>query len=609
MKNKELTKKIITAALTGSVSLTAAGCNMEIVDTKYGQDTALMVGDDTAITFNIAGWKDYEGEQYQISTSDGLVFLTSSFDTDLFFNNGETYTVDKLANNAVSSNGEVHKLSNDEHHVFNYDFIDLHWKYNKVALFNKNKALMLNINNWRDYEGEQLQIVTNEGMELLLSSYNSKLFYDRQSETKAEDVTKMYVGSDGTVSTLGKEVDSEKMINYDIIDFNYSFNKVIIFKDNKAVILPIQQWKDYEGEQLQIKVENGPIIVTAAYDSILIDDRRSNYKAYDVASTIADEVVDLTKGVLFDDGVFFNKQIIDLVYGFGNCVISNDNSSTSLPVSQWKDYEGEQLQVILPNGDAMLTSSIFLDLINDGTKELNADTLASLYSTDKVSQNGEELTSHVKFNKQIIDLEVHFNYALHVENGNVTIIPLAKWKDYYNSKGIKSVDRRENPDGTHHVVVTNEEGSPNCEQLQLELPDGTVVLTSAYDTILIRTYDDIKDYAEMFRGENGVITDLTPTFGEPVETWWNLKLIDTKWHFNYGIYNNGVNSQIFELAKWKDFADGEQVQLYFKDNSGMVSSYCNTSLVYAEDEKKVEAIAKAFAGEELGKGLVIKYYK
>ncbi len=608
MKKKKLSKNIIATALAGSVSLTAAGCNMQLVDTKYGQDSALVVGDDTAITFNISGWKDYEGEQYQIRTSDGLVFLTASFDTDLFFNNGKTYTVDKIANNAVSNEGEVYKLSNDEHHTFNYDLIDTNWNYNKVTLFNKNKALLLNVNNWRDYEGEQLQVVTNEGMVLLLSSYNSKLFYDKQSNTKAEDVSKMYVGTDGTFSTLGKEIDSNKIINYNLIDLKYKFNKVIIFKDNKAIILPVEQWKDYEGEQLQIKVENGPIIVTAAYDSILLDDSRSDYKAYDVASKIADEVIDLSINKTEDDGVFFNKTILDLVYGFGNCVISNDNSSTSLPVSQWKDYEGEQLQVILPNGDIMLTSSVFLDLVNDGTKELNADTLATHYSTDKVSQNGEELTSHVTFNKQIIDLENHFNYALHIENGNVTIIPLAKWKDYYNSNGIKSTERRENPDGTHHRVVTDEDSSPNCEQLQLELPDGTIILTSAYDTILIKTTNDIKDYAEMFRGENGIITDLTPTFGEPVDGWWNLKIFDTKWHFNYGIYNNGENSQIFELDKWKDFADGEQVQLYFKDNSGMVSSYCNTSLVYSDDAKKVETIAKAFAGEELGKGLVIKYY-
>ena len=54
-----------------------------------------------------------------------------------------------------------------------------------------------------------------------------------------------------------------------------------------------------------------------------------------------------------------------------------------------------------------------------------------------------------------------------------------------------------------------------------------------------------------------------------------------------------------------DFADGEQVQIYFPDDSGMVSSYVNTSLVYSEDEKKVEIIANAFAGLEKGK--VYKY--
>ena len=602
--NHKILKKAGSLALVPLLAFMLSGCNRQIIDTKYGQNAALFSGDDSAVILGIKDWKDYEGEQYQINTDTGLLVLTSSFDTDLFFDKSNSNKVRDFANNQISPNGEVHDLYNNTNSRFNYELLDLHWKYNKAALFNENKSVIFNIANWRDYEGEQLQIVTEDGLVALLSSYNSKLFYDKQSGLKAEEFAKMYVGEDGKITEFGEKVDNGSFTNYNFIDLKYNFDKVIIFNGNKAVILPVSEWKDYEGEQLQIKVLDGPTIVTAAYDSILVDDSKSKIKANDIAANIADEVVDYTENKDLKNG-FFNKTIIDLVYGFGNGVITNDRSATSIPVQSWNDYEGEQLQVSFPNGDSMLTSSMFLDLINNGTDEINANTLVDNLG-EKTICKARNLKDHVSINKQLIDLTYGFNYALHVENGNVTILPLAKWKDYYNSNGYKSTEIRENPDGTRHKVVTTSEDSPNCEQLQLELPDGTVVLTSAYDTILLKTSDDVEKYAEMFRGKDGVITNLTPTFGEP-RTGFNLKFFDLHYNFNYGIYNNGVNSQVFKINKWMDFADGEQVQVYFNNDEGMVSSYCNTTLVYAKDEKKVEEIAEAFAGAKQEKGKVYKY--
>ncbi len=603
---KRVVKKVISFFMLGSLLFALTGCNRGYVDLKYGQNTALFIGDDTALVFDVKDWKDYEGEQYQIRTKNGLVLLSASFDTDLFPGESEKHSARNFAKNSISENGEVHDYSSGTNNpTFNYELLDLNWKFNKAALFNKNKAIVFNIKNWRDYEGEQLQIETDDGMYALLSSYNSKLFYDLQSDVKTEDFTKKYVGSDGKVTVLGNPIDP-KNFNYKLLDLKYNFNKIIIFKDKKAVILPVEQWRDYEGEQLQIKVLGGGIIVTAAYDSILIDDTNSKTKANDIANNIADEVLDLTKGKELSSG-FLNKQIFDFVYGFSNGVISNDNSATSIPIDGWCDYEGEQLQVVFPNGDVMLTSSIFLDMIDEGTSTINANTLVDYYSNDKKIYNAKDLTKDSKFNKQILDFNYGFNYALHVENGNVTIIPLKRWKDYYNSSGHSSYNYSENPDGTRHVVVTDDEGSPNCEQLQLELPDGTVILTSAYDTILLKT-NNIEKYAEMFRGSDGITTNLTPVFGEPNVSGWNWRLFDTKWTFNYGIYNNGQNSQIFKIRKWMDYKDGEQVQLYFHDDSVLLTSYINTSLVYSKDEQKVEAIAKAFAGAEKQKGKVYKYY-
>jgi len=603
--NSSLLKRIATGALVVATCATLVGCNRSIIDTKYGLDTALIVGDDTAITMDVREWRDYEGEQYQLNTKDGLIMLTASFDTDLFYGHSDTYSASNFASQAISAGGEVYDLSKESNSsVFNYDLLDTQWRYNKAVTFNGNKALIFNIAKWRDYEGEQLQLVTPDNMVVLLSSYNSKLFYDKQSTTKAEDFAKMYVGSDGMVSTIGEEKNSDDFINYDIIDLNYNFNKIITFKDKTAIILPISEWCDYEGEQLQVKVIGGPTMVTAAYDSILINDTKSSTKAYDIASKISDRVIDYSSGLPSKEG-FFNRTIVDFQYGFNNGIISNNNSASSITMKKWCDYDGEQLQVVLPNGDIMLTSSIFLDMLNGGTEKINANTLAGDYGEKSITKVDDPIAT-TGFNKQLLDLEYGFNYALHIENGNVTILPLKGWKDYYNNNGYKSEHISTNPDGTRHKVVTEEEDSPNCEQLQLELPDGTVLLTSAYDTVLFKT-NNIEDYAELFRGKDGVVSNLTSIFGNPTAGGWNFKLFDTKWRFNYAIYNNGQNSQVFDISTWMDYADGEQVQLKFNDGRGILTSYPNTTLVYSEDESKVDAIAKSFVGEELGYGKVYRF--
>ncbi len=604
-------KKIGALALTIVSFAVLTSCNREILDLKYGQNAALISGDDSAIIMDIKDWRDYEGEQYQLNFTNGLLMLTSSFDTDLFFGNSENHSVRKFAKNQLSPKGEIYDFYHNNNSIFNYDLLDFHWNYNKAALYNGNKAVVFNVKNWRDYEGEQLQIVTSEEVAVLLSSYNSKLFYDRQSSMTAEDFSKMYVGTDGKVTTIGKPDTTNSSINYNLIDLNYVYNKAIIIKGNNAIILPISQWKDYEGEQLQLKILNGPTILTAAYDTILVRDsklsidKRDEYGALAIAKAIATNVIDLTQGKPLAEG-FFNKQILDLDYGFNNGIISNDNSATTFDISNWKDYEGEQLQVMFDNGDTMLTSSIFLDMINNGKKDLNANTLAGYYGEKNILK-ATGLTKDVGFNKKIFDFQYSFNYALHVEKGNVTILPLARWKDYYNHNGYRSTHYSVNPDGTTHKVVTTEEDSPNCEQLQLELPEGSCILTSAYDTILLKT-NNPEEYAEWFRGKDGIITDLTPTFGKPTADGWNFRLFDTKWKFNYAINNSGVNSQIYKISKWMDFADGEQVQVYFTDTGGIVTSYVNTSLIYSDSERKVEEIANAFAGIKEEKGKVYKYY-
>lgn len=587
--NINLSKKAILSG-TLSISLLLSGCNKTVFDIKYGFNKSLIFGDDSAIVLDVKQWKDYSGEQLQLITNDNFALLTSSFDTNCFYGDSKKYNIHEIAKNALVSD-EVYHLTKDEsgNTIFNKDMLDTNWSFNKSITFNGNNAIILPIDDWKDYSGEQLQVITDDGLVLVLSSYNSKLVNDEKSKIKAIDFAQSYIGSDGKVVDLSN--DKRTGFNYDLIDTKMAFNKVIIMKKNSCIILPITKWCDYEGEQLQLTIKGGPTIVTAAYDTIMINDVKSKIKANDIANALSDKVIDLANGYNVES--IFNKKIIDLNYGFSNAIFSNNNSSSALKINKWCDYEGEQLQIKLNTNDVILSSSIMLDLINGGTSKLNATELSKMY----IDNNGKNIDKSYRdisteiHNKYILDLEQKFKYALKVVDGNVTIIPLKKWKDFYNSDG--GEDKAD---------------SPNCEQIQLILPDNTVLVTTAYDTLLVDNVTDIKEIAELVRGENGIISDLTPYVGAPNVSGWNFSLFDTKYKFNYAILNNGVTSQLFPIKNWLDFSEGEQLQLNFDDNTGFLSSFVNVTLIKPETVGIEEVIANAFSGNlENNKSLVKKY--
>ena len=582
-----------TAVLAGvlATTLLLSGCNKTVLDTKYGFNKALIMGDDSSIILDVQDWKDYKGEQIQLTTSDNFVLLTSSFDTNCFYGESNNYSVNEIAKQAVESD-EVYTLTQDENGntVFNKDLLDTNWSFNKSITFNGNNALILPVGDWKDYEGEQIQVVTKDGLELVLSSYHSKLVCDNHSNITAHDFAKSYTGSEGKVVDLSNGAKSD--FNYDIIDTNYDFNKALIIKDDTCTILPITEWTDYEGEQLQIKIKNGPTVVTAAYDTILLNDINSEIKAIDVARALGSKVVDLADG--YNEASIFNKTIIDLNYGFSNAILSNNDSSCALKIDKWSDYEGEQLQIKLDTGDIILTSSTMLDLINGGTSKINTSELSKMY----VSNDGKNIDksngdiSISTYNKYVLDYEQSFKYALKVVDGNVTIIPLKKWQDFYNYDGGE-----------------NSEDSPNCEQIQLILPDDTAIVTTAYDTLLVDNVSDIKEIAELVRGENGVISDLTEYVGKPTAKGWNFSIFDTKYQFDHAILNNGQTSQLFKISGWLDFTEGEQLQIKFNDGTGILTSFVNTTLVSGKTDGIEEVIANAFSGNLQTNKNLVKVYK
>ena len=78
-KGKVIKAGLIAGAL--GLSLLLSGCNRTVFDTKYGFDKAFISGEDSSIVLDVREWKDYSGEQLQLTTNDNFVLLTSAFKT------------------------------------------------------------------------------------------------------------------------------------------------------------------------------------------------------------------------------------------------------------------------------------------------------------------------------------------------------------------------------------------------------------------------------------------------------------------------------------------------------------------------------------------------
>lgn len=60
--------------------------------------------------------------------------------------------------------------------------------------------------------------------------------------------------------------------NKQLFDTNYTFNVAYVrgLKDDDVVTkIEIESWKDYDGEQLQIKTKDGTVYVVSSYNCIL----------------------------------------------------------------------------------------------------------------------------------------------------------------------------------------------------------------------------------------------------------------------------------------------------------------------------------------------------
>lgn len=61
--------------------------------------------------------------------------------------------------------------------------------------------------------------------------------------------------------------------NQTIIDTNYTFDRaIVVLNDGTRMEIEIKEWRDYDGEQLQIKGKDGKTYLVSSFNTILIKD-------------------------------------------------------------------------------------------------------------------------------------------------------------------------------------------------------------------------------------------------------------------------------------------------------------------------------------------------
>lgn len=78
-------KKLLIIGLSLSLTFGLSACgNKQLFDTTYTFDRAIIkLANDEVIEVDIKSWTDYDGEQLQIISKDGTVYLVSSYRCDL----------------------------------------------------------------------------------------------------------------------------------------------------------------------------------------------------------------------------------------------------------------------------------------------------------------------------------------------------------------------------------------------------------------------------------------------------------------------------------------------------------------------------------------------
>ena len=204
IKDLKVRKALATLAVASTLTLTMTGCNKQIVDFNKSFNVAVEPNGDSISVVGIVNYNDYEGSQVQFVTTDGLRVLSSTHQLQLVKAHSEealdAYTT------ALQDEDDVVMYYDDIEYegVFNKKLIDLAYSFNKAIILKDESALIVDLDTWRDYDDDKIQIRLPDSTCILTEIDKVKLVYDENAEEGAvERYAATLVGSMDHVKHYG----------------------------------------------------------------------------------------------------------------------------------------------------------------------------------------------------------------------------------------------------------------------------------------------------------------------------------------------------------------------------------------------------------------------
>lgn len=153
----------------------------------------------------------------------------------------------------------------------NKDILDMNKSFNIAIDVSEHAVSVVGITGYADYEGSQLQFVTQDGLVVLTSTKNTHLISQGDPELAKEYAIALANGDEKQVCICNDLVETDDAWNKDLFDLNYTYNYAFIKSEEGLVIAEVDQWRDYDDDKIQITLTNGTVILKDVEDVKLIN--------------------------------------------------------------------------------------------------------------------------------------------------------------------------------------------------------------------------------------------------------------------------------------------------------------------------------------------------
>jgi len=210
ISNLKFTKKGIALCLASAISITSlTACNKQLVDLNKSFNVVVEKNAEIVSVVGIKEYTDYSGTMVQFVTMDNLVVISSTMQTQLLKVQNEdkledystSLTADK---NNIMKYDEMQNTEIEYDSFFNKDLIDMRYNYNKAIIVSDDTATIFEIDTWKDYEDDKIQIKLKDGTYILQNADKIKIINDNNaSENSIRNYAKSLVGSEDKVIVHG----------------------------------------------------------------------------------------------------------------------------------------------------------------------------------------------------------------------------------------------------------------------------------------------------------------------------------------------------------------------------------------------------------------------